>query len=223
MNHTSLQRRAGGWLMSMALVLLAAPVSAQIFQDSRHTAQERRQMLDALWERLGREFDAQQAAELLEPGNGSLQGVMGFSERFGLRRRTVVADREWVELFPMTPYMQQLIEGFGLDKLENGRPQIHVEAAKFSGRVLTDRQGNFQFHGLKPGKYFLVSQVPYKYRTVTEVDTGSRSFSYSAMTGSGTISPIYDEIYGIASDTRWVAQIVEVKDGQATEFTPPRH
>src|SRR5690606_4482806 len=99
-------QRASGWGLASALLVMSMnPAQAQIHQRSGHSLEDQRRGAQVQWERLEKQFNPQEAAAMLEPGNGSLKGVMGFSERAGLRRRTVVADREWVELFPLTSYL----------------------------------------------------------------------------------------------------------------------
>lgn len=222
-------------VLALSLVLCAGDALAQMRQATRqigsrsnHADNARIMAEQQQWDRLESAFDPAEAAAMLEPGDGSLRGVLGFSQRTGiLKRTTVTADREWVELFPVTGYMQQMIDTFRLAEPGQGRPHVHTVPAKYSGRVLTDRQGRFEFHGLKPGRYFLVGRVPYTVRTVTQVDTGEREISYSYTpafgSGTGTISPVYRKEYGVASDERWVTAIVEVGQGTATIFEPPAY
>lgn len=167
---------------------------------------------------------------MLEPGNGSLKGVMRYSQRGGstladrlwnmLDRTTIVADREWVELFPVSGHMEQMIATYDMARADGIRPHVHVEAAKFPARALTDREGDFEFHGLKPGRYFISGRIPFTATTVTRVDTGQRNISYSPMFGTGSVDPVYRNEYGSVADEQWVTAIVEVKPGAATVFAP---
>ncbi|NCT70757.1 MAG: hypothetical protein GXC75_07415 [Xanthomonadaceae bacterium] len=201
----------------VALIALPAPLLAfqtRALEDLR--AEQMR--LHQQWIRLEAMFDPEATAAALAPGEGSLRGVIGFRQRSGLRKQNVTADREWVQLFPMTPYMQEMVKTFRMEGDES--PRVHQRAARYSARVITDTKGNFEFHGLKPGRYFLISKVPYGRRISYQVDSGERQISYSPMFGTGSITPIYSEVRTEIPDTAWITRIVEVKAGSPTLFQP---
>lgn len=204
---------------TLAMLLLLPWCGAASAQGTRshEDVRQNRQYLHEQWVRLGSAFDAEEAAALLEPGRGSLKGVLGFTEK-GLRRRTTVADREWVQLFPMTRYMQEMVRVFDMEN--GGDPSVHRVPMKYSARVLTDRNGNFEFHGLKPGRYLLIGRVPYSFTVSHKVDSGQRQFSYSPMFGTGTISPVYTTVESRHADVLWITRVVEVKEGAPTRFEP---
>ncbi len=200
----------------------------QVHQDTRHTETDRASAIASARSRVDALFDPAEAESLLELGSGRIHGVMGF--RFSLRQswkmdqlipKKLTADRELVFLFPMTRYMQAWLDTYGHDSRLAAPGNLSMAAWRYRGQVLTDRDGSFTFNGLKPGRYLIFGSVPYSYNTYQRVDTGVRTFSYSAWMGSGSINPVYKTVSaGKASAVAPILAIIEVKDDQVTTYEP---
>lgn len=174
-------------LVTLGVVLvgmtLAVPSTAQqIHQRSRHSTQ-------------APAFDAKEAEQLLEPGAGSLRGVLKASSKGGLlqRSKSVYADREVVYLLPMTSYLHQFFQQYGRQMDFLNRRRLSPKAKIYTARVFTDRHGAFEFKGLKPGKYFLYATMPYAVDGVIREETGGRRYTIDYLSGTATSSPIYRE------------------------------
>lgn len=193
---------------------------AQIRQYSRHAEADSVRAEAAKQNQIDALFDAREAELALELGSGGIKGVMGFWDRQGLLKKTLTADREWVMLFPMTRYMQAWHAVHGN---ELAPANMLAEAMRYRAQVVTDRHGNFEFRGLRPGMYLLLGQVPFSYDTYQTVDTGQRQISYSGWAGTGMISPVHKAIRaGVAHTMMPVVELVEVKEGEVTDFKPPK-
>ncbi|MFZ7095262.1 carboxypeptidase-like regulatory domain-containing protein [Luteimonas dalianensis] len=212
---------------ALAMTVPAQQADAQVRSASRHAADDQAQALQAQWDRIGAMYDPAQMEASMEMGNGSLRGVMGYSAKSGRslarllsRTATAVADREWVFLLPVTPYVQAwydanegILEPFYMRRL-------NPEVWKYAGRVRTDTQGNFEFSGLKPGRYLVFAEFPVIRETEHQEDTGRRSISYSPMFGTGSIDPVYRTVRGTQYTTVMAGQIVTVREGTATNYRP---
>jgi len=216
--------------VGLACAALAATgtASAQLRTMSRHTADEARQAAEAKaaeWERAQSLYDDRDMESMLELGNGSLRGVMSLRMKSGptalnralTRASTSLADREWVILFPVTPYVEawhRLHDGVSTRALQRLDPRIW----KYAGRVRTDTKGNFEFDGLKPGRYLVFAEFPFAYTNTHYVDSGRRRMWLDGWTGSGGIDPIYDRVSTRHSAMTMVSKIVDVKEGVVTRF-----
>lgn len=222
-------RGLGAAALTAALVMMvpAQQADAQVQSASRHAADDQARAMQVQWERIGSMYDRAELEAMMELGNGSLRGVMGYSTKPGRslarllsRTATAVADREWVFLLPVTSYVQAwydanegILEPFYLR-------QLNPEVWKYAGRVRTDTQGNFEFSGLKPGRYLVFAEFPVILETEHQEDTGRRSISYSPMFGSGSIDPVYRTVRGTQYTTLMAGQIVTVREGTTTTYRP---
>ena len=194
--------------LALAGLLYTAPAFGQkVHQRSRHESASD----------INKLFDPQQAEELLSPGEGSLSGILKLGYKPGLLRKKqiIYADREIVYLFPMTSYTQAWLEKWK-DDMTLGMVFLAPEATMYTARTFTDRQGKFQFRGLKPGKYFFHAAVPYAVDGVRREDTGNRKYSINYMAGTATSSPIYKETDVKLDLEQKINVVVEVKAGVPT-------
>lgn len=209
-------------------MLVADTASAQLKSASRHQADEARQAAAAKaveGEQMQLLYDAGDVESMMELGNGSLRGVMSLRVKSGptglaralTRASTAAADREWVFLVPVTPYVQAWHDFHGGVSKASLR-KLNPEIWKYIGRARTDTTGNFAFDGLKPGRYLVFAEFPFDYTNTHQVDTGRRSIQYNPWTGSGSIDPIYDSVRTNHSSWTMVSKIVDVKGGSITRF-----
>ncbi|MCD9005707.1 carboxypeptidase-like regulatory domain-containing protein [Luteimonas sp. XNQY3] len=213
--------------LCVLLILYAHAVQAQVRSASRHVADDRARAAQAQQQHLNQLFDRGELESMLELGNGGLRGVMGHSEKAGRslagllsRPTTAVADREWVFLLPMTRYVQAWHQSVGGRILTRDLRTLHPDAWKYAGRVRTDTQGNFEFAGLKPGRYLVFAEFPVGFDVVENVDTGRRTISYSPAFGAGSIDPVYQKVYSRDSVVIVADQVVDVREGQTTRYRP---
>ncbi|MGY1409652.1 MULTISPECIES: hypothetical protein [unclassified Luteimonas] len=213
--------------LSCVMLLATQVASAQVRSASRHAVEEQAQAERGQEQRIMERYDARELEAMMELGNGSLRGVMGYSIKPGRslarmlsRAATAVADREWVFLLPMTAHVEAWHDAYGLSFSSHHLRKLHPDIWKYAGRVRTDREGNFEFAGLKPGRYLVWAEFPVTFETERHVDTGRRSVSYSPAFGSGSIDPVYRREFGTQSGTVTPGQLVTVREGAATTFRP---
>ena len=211
--------------------------AAQVRSASRHEAQDRADERGAIQDRIAALYDPTEMARAMELGTGTLRGTMAVRDIQGvggllprlLRGKSVAtADREWVILLPMTPHVTAWFEAHSADDVRWGEREIgglNPEVWQYAGRVRTDSQGNFQFDGLMPGRYLVLAHFPVEYTARRTYATGEYSveYSYSPMfgSGSGAIKPITRTERYQSQMYVWISEVVDVKPGVPTIFTPP--
>ena len=96
------------------------------------------------------------------------------------------------------------------------------EAANVCATVVTDANGVFRFRALQPGRYLLVTKVPYQAAVVRREDTGltrtdtTLEFSGNRLSGATSItSPVYNYQDGVADFDHQVVKVVEVRGDRA--------
>ncbi|SMC97199.1 hypothetical protein [Pedobacter africanus] len=137
-------------------------------------------------------FNEAETAKLMEKGNATIQGTAKLKKKgkdnFGVKGSQIL-------LFPVTPYFTEFLE---LKKKYNSRKkQATMGRTAFTYRVegrFIDDKGTFQFTGLKPGKYYIISWISFARQKTTAVQTGtSTSYNvYGYVLGS---SPIYEDYH----------------------------
>lgn len=197
------------WALCLAAVLgglAAAPLGAEVIRPASTDA-------------LQASFDTEEAERLLEPGSGSLRGSLQLSVDKGLLRKkeAFVARNQLVVLLPMTSYMRAWEKKYGSNPVV-GAMFINPRVVDYSARVLTDTQGNFEFRGLKPGRYLLVSEIPYKQDVTVRTDTGQTRHDIDWFNSTITSSPIYRENRVRVDQSHDVYTIVEINEGAETRF-----
>lgn len=109
-------------------------------------------------------FNAANAAEQLSGGSGQILGVAYYEGRtlVGIKSEQTVYAREGtvVTLYPVTPYLEEYLRLKQKNKEGKRMAAISPEAASYriECKVLND-QGEFIFDGLKPGLYYLQTNV----------------------------------------------------------------
>jgi hypothetical protein len=204
---------------------------------SRHEVQDRIDLQNEQIGRIASLYDKDETARAMELGNGSLRGTMGVSDKLGARdllhrllkgKSVALADREWVFLLPMTPHVEAWFKannegGQRVDGRVVGG--LNPEVWKYMGSARTDSRGNFQFDGLKPGRYLILAHFPVEYTAQRTYATGDSviEFSYSPMYGSGggSIRPVTRTERYQSTEYVWISEEVTVKPGVVTVFTPP--
>lgn len=234
--------KARRWVRSAVLLGLAGCLGigladAQVRTQSRHAESDRekrqaeanRQELRRL-EQLEALFDDAEFEAMLELGDGSLSGVMGYAEKHPdaivalLRRPTVaVADREFVFLLPMTRYVEAWYEANARQVVRKSLQTLDPRSWKYMGMARTDTEGNFAFDGLRPGRYVVFSEFPVGFVVATQHDTGERAISFHGAFGNitgATSRPVYERRSHTETSILVVGQAVEVAAGRPTRYRP---
>ena len=229
--------------MWAALVIISAVLwmhdhaAAQVRSASRHEVQDRVDARNVVQDRIASLYDPREMARAMELGTRTLRGTMGVRDKQGvgglvarlLKGNSVAtADREWVILLPMTPHVTAWFDAHNADDRRPGEREIgglNPDVWQYAGRVRTDSQGNFQFDGLMPGRYLVLAHFPVEYTAHRTYTTGEYSvqYSYSPMFGSGSaaIKPVTRTERYQKNIYVWISEIVDVKPGAPTIFTPP--
>lgn len=210
---------------------------AQVRSASRHEAQDRADVRNAIQDRTASLYDPAEMARAMELGAGTLRGIMGVRDKQGIEgllarllkgNAVAKADREWVFLLPMTPHVTAWFDAYNADDRRLGEPEmggLNPDVWQYAGRARTDSEGNFQFDGLMPGRYLLLAHFPVEYTARRTYETGEYSieYSYSPMfgSGSGAIRPVTRTERYKKNMYVWISEVVEVKPGAPTIFAPP--
>jgi len=158
-------------------------------------------------------FNEPETAKLMEKGTATIQGTALLKKKgkdnFGVKGSQIL-------LFPVTPYFTEFLE---LKKKFNSRKkQATMSREAFTYRVegrFIDEKGTFQFTGLKPGKYYVISWISFARQKTTAVQTGtSTSYNvYGYVLGS---SPIYEDYHYDVFIENEVSSFVDVKETGGT-------
>lgn len=181
-------------------------------------------------------FDPAAAIVGLEPGEATLTGRPGASRRSlpnakepGKVER-VYSQNEVVYLLPFSPFVQATV-----DKYANNIGVLVVQIApaqEYSARVLTDENGYFTFRGLKPGRYLLMTAVPYEAEVSIREDTGKTrtdtqysgtqwfgpygAGGFQLESSTSITSPIYRYRSAISDLEHRIVKVVEVSADKPT-------
>lgn len=165
-------------------------------------------------------FDEAATAHALEPGAASVRGVastksntigQGESILRSLAKSYLAPRGTTVTLFPATPYFE---EWYALRKKHrDGKKLAVMSNLAYSYRIVTkvvDNQGNFEFRGLKPGKYYLEASIVFTQQLSQRVQTGTE---ISASDGNLFVNPIYTRYAYAKADRGFVEEFIEVPPG----------
>lgn len=224
-------------LVMVAVTLSLGQACAQVRSASRHEVADLASQRKEQRDRIVSLYDADEMERAMDLGAGSLRGTMGVSDKQGIEgalgrllrgKSTALADREWVTILPLTPHVEAWFKANDEAERRIGEESVgglNPDVWRYAGLVRTDSRGNFQFDGLKPGRYLVLAHFPVEYTARRTHATGEYAvdYSYSPMfgSGSGTIRPVTrTERYQSAMYV-WVSEMVSVKSGEVTVFSPP--
>ncbi|WP_231465068.1 MULTISPECIES: tetratricopeptide repeat protein [unclassified Pedobacter] len=153
-------------------------------------------------------FDAALAQSALSRGLSKIEGRA--CSKIDGRIFTAAGTR--VVLFPVTPYLEEWYEL--REKKEGKKLSVYMskEANKYAIEAFTDRNGDFAFDGLKPGKYFIQMIHNFNQLKTNRVYNGQNT----AMQGNTRVITNYyqDQDYVVERSER-VERFVEIKkDGE---------
>lgn len=123
-------------------------------------------------------FDETLAKNALAKGNVEIKSVLVncYGRGIGCIEGSVPVPNTKVHLFPYTPYVQESIEMQAKLRKDMKRDpraakiELHFDPRllKYSMVATTDEYGRYTFKNLKPGKYYLLSDMVVGHRTVVE-------------------------------------------------------
>lgn len=159
-------------------------------------------------------FDAGAAKASLEPGSATIKGVVMLKAQ---NRSNTNIEQE-VYLFPATPYFEEFLN---LKKKNKKKKVITSEvfsAAKRAARI-DDENGNFIFSNVKPGKYFLYTELYLLGSGSGAVRTGNQQWGVYNNAGNrvgGYTTPIYENKTWMTSKINILSKEVNVNESQQT-------
>jgi hypothetical protein len=178
-------------------------------------------------------FDPAEAEALLAVGDATLIGRPGASRlppaaagKARLLRpkpERVYSQSEIVYLFPYTAHVRRFVEQYGDNRV---RLQLHLTAiGEYTARTLTDDEGRFRFRGLLPGRYVLMTAVPYEAAVTIREDTGrtrtetSFGYGFGYVSGATSVtSPIYRYRSATSELEHRIVELVEVPGPGVTDL-----
>lgn len=133
-------------------------------------------------------FDENLTKLAMERGRSSIRGVLFHIDKYGSGRPVPVKEVD-VILYPMTPYMEEVIE---LEKQvmgNRGKQKLELvmdkRASKYAIVSKTDQYGRFQFANIKPGKYFMASNGSFSKSYNVNLPVG---FTATGTNGAGQVA-----------------------------------
>lgn len=195
------------------------------------------------------EADVAQVQELIAYGPHTLKGRPG-ATRYSLpqtdakgkkikpksKTERVYSENEAVYLFPWSEKVAAAMSsGGGVPLLRANLLTQGGAALQYSARTFTRADGSFRLRGLKPGRYVLMTEVPYKAavtirqdtgRTRTETSTqgfpvfqGGAQIGFVPTSSTSITSPIYRYDKAISDLKHYILKIVEVRgDAPVTDL-----
>ena len=194
--------------------------------------------------------DAEQAAELMAYGPHTLTGRAG-ATRYTLpqadakgrkrkpktRTERVHAPNEVVYLLAWTDLVAAAVaKGNGSFALTRTNLLTEGgEAIRINARTLTREDGTFRIRGLKPGRYVILTEVPYKAAVIVRTDTGrtrtetstqgfpvfqgGQQIGFVPTSSTSVTSPIYRYDRALSDLKHFILKVVDVRaDVPVTEL-----
>jgi len=160
-------------------------------------------------------FDLASAKSALEPGNATITGTACTRHSVEGGGGMYLAANKKVLLFPDTPYLEEFLKLMRHAKA--GRDQVYGDPQFFATRLegMTNSKGQFRFAQMKPGKYYLFTQM------TTAVDGTHMGGGVDA---SGPVIVHYTtfEDFSVNYDDV-MDKFVTVEDGQTVDITLTGH
>lgn len=160
-------------------------------------------------------FNSNQAENALKKGTCSIKG-MAFAVDAIAGERVMAREGTLVILFPYTDYLDEWLNL--TNKYKNKIHSVYLlpEVFKYRKETTTDRNGNYSFSNLKPGKYYIETIVDYNTTALETEQTGTYNFCnmdrYGNMTG-GSVPTYGVYTYKYATAKR-LFKVVEIdKEG----------
>lgn len=180
--------------------------AAEVLEESRTTMTEDKPVVNLLEPKAL--FDLGAAKAALEPGQSIIRGQV-----CGSWRGNLVLGTRPVLLYPSSPYLEQLVAL--AKKAKPGRDQVLTDPNMVVARMEAkpNKNGEFQFSKMKPGKYFLVTSISAMIGGSRDVYAGKVSTDY----GSANVYTSQSFSYGSDGE---IERFVEVrKDGDTVKVT----
>ncbi len=164
-------------------------------------------------------FDEKDAGTKLTEGSGTITGsafTYEINQAYAGRKKHKAKEHTKVLLFPVTEY---LIEVSKLQKVIGGAGRVIMTEKAFSYRLETetDQNGNFTFHKMKPGKYYIQCNLEFVGHGVGQQEVGRTNYynGYGNYAGSSAIYEAYNYSYNA---NHVLVKFIEIeKDGEVIE------
>ncbi|NSL88364.1 hypothetical protein [Chitinophaga solisilvae] len=161
-------------------------------------------------------FDEAATDKQMDPGTSVVRGSAVVTKKGKLSMAEAGSS---ILLFPSNAYYDEF---FALRKKypEGGKKEASMENAAFSYRIqgkFLDNIGTFEFKNLKPGKYYIMTWIPYEKKKRVRLETG-KQWSINFYTGVIGSEPVYGNFIYRYKEDMVVGGFVEVqKDGEVVE------
>lgn len=227
--------RVRGFSCRCAVTLMAGLVfSPTLFAGNvLHQADRQAEQAQPIEYRPQTPFDQQQAALALEPGNGTIRGVLFHRlddfGRYAVFPPQPVTTMEGIDiyLYPVTQHLieyQQLVEKHLRKRrvqltAESRRPrQVILDDAALNYRKVarSDQYGRYTFTDLKPGKYLLYSLANVTSYFNEDVPVGSSQINYGIY-GADTVTHYESQARSRKIDIEHQKFVEVTSDGKVLE------
>ncbi|GGI28815.1 carboxypeptidase-like regulatory domain-containing protein [Pedobacter mendelii] len=143
-------------------------------------------------------FDSLQTKNALIEGKGKITGVAFTRPRstYGANNppRKILATKVKIRLYPVTPYFEEYYKLWKDKSKNNPKKNKYVlmadKALRLRLEAITNSSGEFTFPNMKPGKYYLCTNVEYS------LDYSVKEYAGSGYGTYGTIDYYKSENYG---------------------------
>lgn len=159
-------------------------------------------------------FDVTAARKSLENGNATINGTVLLKAKKNLDTDIEVD----IYLFPATAYFEEFLALKKKNKKKKVIPSEQFIAAKKTTRI-SDENGTFTFTNVKPGKYFLYTEVYLLGSRSGEVRVGNQQWGvYNSMGNrvGGYTTPVYQNQSFMTQKRNILSKEVEVIDNEQT-------
>jgi len=195
------------YLSLIPLILICSPISAQYHQQEYQKHPEQTIFPKQM-------FDSIAAKNALSIGTITLKGIAFTKPRTTLGYKAPLANRIYanhitVELFPATPYFEEWYHLKKKDENLKKNKIVYMDSVAYRYRITceTNSRGEFTFPKMKPGKYFLVGNIPWSQGGYYDQYQGSGYGNY------GGVTDYYQRQYYTVSHSDFLMETVDLKEG----------